>query len=185
MKKLTKIFALVVVCALAVTALVACGSDPVPNTDYDEAKANLKKNGYSVTAVKSGDEGSESLIESVITSQNIKAEDFEAYISAKADKTADLISMYWFKNAEAANKYYEDCKKNMEAGKEELKKELENMKKQIDAMAAGAEKDQAQAIYDAAKEAYDATVKAIDEMIIGKSGNVVYAGTKAAIEATK
>ena len=49
----------------------------------------------------------------------------------------------------------------------------------------GAEKEQAQAMYEAAKEAYDAYIKTIDEMILGKSGKVVYAGTKAAIEATK
>lgn len=184
MKKLAKIFAVVLVCALAVTALVACGG-PVPNTNYEEAKANLeKKEGYSVVmAAKEGDEGAEDTFAMMVSEiDGAKAEDVEAVLSASNSTTGDAVSIIWCKNADLANKLYDAAKENMDKAREEAKKELENAQKQLDEMEDGAAKDAAQAAYDAMKEGID---NMLNNMIVGKTGNVVYQGTKGGIEATK
>ncbi|MCM1289565.1 MAG: hypothetical protein NC132_02800 [Corallococcus sp.] len=183
MKKLAKIFAVVMVCALAVTALVACA--PTPNTNYDEAKANLeKKEGYTVSmSAKEGDTGADAIFASMVSEiEGAKAEDVEAVIMATNAKTGDGVSIIWCKNADLANKLYDSAKEGMDEAKEEAKKALDEAKKELDAMEAGAAKDAAQAVYETMKEQVD---NMLNNMIVGKTGNVVYSGTKAGIEATK
>ncbi len=181
MKKLAKIFAVVLVCALAVTALVACA--PKPNTNYDEAKANLEKNKYEVEAIKAGDEGAEEAFAEVLGEvEGIKVEDVEAGLMAmKVDKdagTADSIMMIWFKNDDAANKYYDYAKKSYEEEKKAAQEYLDEMKKGIDEMEDGDLKD-------AALKGYEEGKKALDNMVCGKTGLVVYSGTTGGVNATK
>ena len=161
MKKLAKIFAVVLVCALAVAALVACA--PKPNTNYDEAKANLEKNGYAVSAVKF-EEG-----------------DVEARISATNAKSGDSVMIVWYRDADAANDAYKEAKEDFEAGKKEYEEQMKEAKAQLDKLE-GTAKEIAQKAYDAMKEAFDEMIK---NAVVGKSGNVVYTGTKNGINATK
>lgn len=182
MKKLAKIFAVVLVCALAVTALVACA--PKPNTNYDEAKKNLKDKEYTVVAVKAGDIGAELVIAGAIAGvEGVKVEDVEAYLSGSKLELedsfeGDIVKILWFKNSDAANKFYEASKKDWDENKQEQDEKLAAMQEKIDKMDDGAEKDKAQKDYDALKEY-------MENSVIGKSGNIVYKGTKAGIEATK
>ena len=161
MKKLAKIFALVVVCVLAITALVACS--PVPNTNFEEAKANLEKNGYTVSAAKF-DDG-----------------DVEARITASNSKSGDSITIIWYRNADAANEDYEEAKAEWEEGKKEYEERMEEAKAELDKLE-GAAKEAAQKMYDSMKETFD---KMINSSVIGKTGNIIYSGTKDAINATK
>ena len=161
MKKLAKIFAVVLVCALAITALVACA--PVPNLDYDKAKENLEKNGYVVTGYKDG------------------TGDIQATLTGTNAKSGDAVEITWFNDADAANQYYEDTKKDFEDAKKEMQAQLDEMKAKIGELE-GSAKEAAQALYDTLKEQFN---KMFDNAVIGKSGNVVYSGTKAGIKATK
>jgi len=182
MKKLAKIFAVVLVCALAVTALVACA--PKPNTNYDEALANLKENKFSVLlAVKEGDTGAEAQFALMASGvDGLKAEDIEAVLSgSKMDEkteSGDIISMVWFTNEDAANKYYDVAKKNFDKQKEDAQKSLDELQAELDEMKAGEEKDEAQEVYDAIK-------KMADSLVCGKTGLVVYSGTTGGVNATK
>lgn len=109
MKKLVKIFAVFVVCALALTALVACA--PKPNTDYDTAKKNLEDNGYTLlAALQTGDEGAEQAFNNVASKvTKTKAEDIVAAIYATNDD-GEEIQMIWFKSAAAAKSFYKEFK---------------------------------------------------------------------------
>ena len=169
MKKLAKIFAVAMVCVLAVAVLVACG----PNTNYDKAKENLEKNKYTVTAIKEGDVGFALAAAAPATAYGIKVEDIEAILSA-TNKDGDSVSIIWCKSADAAKTVYDKSNDQMKA----MKETLDDMKKEIKDMDDGAEKEQAQKTYDAMKKAYD-------NASIGRSGKVVWTGTKAGIKATK
>lgn len=175
MKKLVKIFAVVMVCALALTAFVACA--PTPNTDYDQAKENLDKNGYTVRAAKEGDTGSESYFEMYAEQYGIDASDIEAMlygVKGEDEESGDTVGILWLKSADAAKKAYKKLEEQMDTAKKAMKA----LKDLLDAMPAGDDKDEAKKEYEAAKEI-------LDNMVIGRSGNVVYQGTKAGIKATK
>ncbi len=181
MKKLAKIFAVVLVCVLAVTALVACA--PKPNTNYDEAKNNLEDKKYTVVAAKAGDNGADAMIAGAVAGvEGVKAEDVEAVLSgSKIDEkteSGDIIVMVWFANEEAANKYYEAAKKDYDEEKKDAQEMLDTIKAELDKMEDGEEKDAAQAAYDAMK-------KMADSLVCGKVGLVVYNGTTGGVEATK
>lgn len=117
MKKLAKIFALVVVCVLAVTALVACGGGAKPNTDYASAIENLEKNGYEVQAIKATDEGAELALGTFATMYGIKFEDMEQALMAM--KGEELIQMLWCKTEEAAKTVEKSANTLAEAAGEE------------------------------------------------------------------
>lgn len=112
MKRLAKIFAVVLVCVLAVTALVACGSNPVPNTNYDEAKKNLEDNdNYQVTGIKSGEAGFENgAAYAAAMVEGTKVEDMEAVLMAVTKDQKDSLQMAWFKTEDAAKAFHEGYK---------------------------------------------------------------------------
>ena len=169
MKKLAKIFAVVMVCVLAVTVLVACG----PNTNYDKAKANLKKNKYTVTtATKEGDTGFAIAAVSYASINGIKVEDIEAVLSA-TNSDGEYVTIIWCKSSDAANTVFGKCDEQKKA----LKENLDQMKDQMKDLD-GEDKEFAQKTYDQMKKAYD-------NYACGHSGKVAWYGTKGGIKATK
>lgn len=144
MKKPVKIFAVVLVCAVALTSLVACA--PMPNTNYEKACKNLEDNGYAVSSIKAGDEGFEDVVGEYASMYGVEVKDVEAVLRAskgESEEDTEIIQMMWCKTDAAAKTAYDTLKKAMDE-----------------------EKDVKDAIY-------------------GRSGKVVYLGTKAAINATK
>ena len=147
MKKLVKILALTLVCVLGIVALVACGGASI-NTNYDEAVANLKANGYTVMEAK----GDDSSLAGFVLMYGIQASDVEAAVMATKGEEEDgeEVSILWLKSEDAAKKVVEA----------------------------------AEAMYDAEKEMADAMGLDLPSIKIGRSGNVAYMGTNAAIKAT-
>ena len=169
MKKLAKIFAVAMVCVLALTALVACG----PNTNYDKAKENLKKNKYTLTiATKEGDTGFAIAAAAAAPINGIKAEDIEAIISA-SNSDGEHVYIIWCKSSDAANTAYDKANEQKKALKENLDKMKDQMKDLDDE-----DKEFAQKQYDEMKQIYD-------NYVCGRSGKVVWSGTKEGIKATK
>ena len=178
MKKLAKIFAVVMVCVLAVAVLVACG----PNTNYDKAQKNLEKNDYTVvTAVKKGDTGAAIAFAGPAAQFDIKVDDIESMLYATSKDAKDSISIMWLASYDVAKKVYYKMKDNFDTAKETSQKNLDEMKANMKDLS-GKDKEDAQKLYDAAKELHDARFV---NTVVGKSGNVVYTGTKDAIKATK
>lgn len=171
MKKLAKIFAVVLVCVLAVTALVACA--PAPNTNYDKAQENLKENKYTVMAIKEGDVGFALAVVTPATIYGIKVEDIEAILSA-TNADGESVAIIWCKSADAAKTAYDKANSAMK----DRKKDLDDLKAEIAEMEDGAQKENAQKTYDEMKKAYDNSV-------VGHSGKIVWTGTKEGIKATK
>ncbi len=169
MKKLAKVFAVVMVCVLAVTALAACGGgNATPNLDYDTVIANLKKAGYTVDNAKDDEVKSSDAASSVANTMAIEKSDITAFVSAnlpKTDKNAapDVIKMVWAKDEAAAKAAAEILEVSMQSAKEIL----EHNKSQMSA-------DE----YKAAKTYYD-------NLRVGYQGNVLWLGTVDAINATK
>lgn len=180
MKKLSKIFAVVLVCALTVTALVACA--PKPNLNYDEAQKNLSENDYYVTAAKNGEENFENAATGLVQ-VGISADDIDCIIVA-SKKThnmdlwefVDSITIAWFKTEEAAIDAYDKYEKNLF----DLKEWLDNTEADLDAKKDTMDEE----AYQEALAEYEFFEKSVD-MPYGVSGNVFWGGTSAAINATK
>ncbi|MCM1289986.1 MAG: hypothetical protein NC132_04735 [Corallococcus sp.] len=181
MKKLAKIFALVMVCALALTALVACS--PKPNTDYETAVANLEKANYEVEASKDATEIAAFPGLSQISSMlGAGVEDVDAALNAaleseKEDDIGETLMMIWFKTEDTAKKAYDNYDKLVKAQKDTY----EASKAALDAM-----KDtMGEEAYKSALEALETSKKMMDVINYGVDGKVLWIGTDAAINATK
>lgn len=168
MKKLAKVFAVALVCVLAITALVACGGDPKPSLDYDTVVKNLTDAGYVVTNAKDDEVATSAAASSVANSICLEKSDIAAFIQAslpKADKNAapDLINMAWSKSEDGAKNAAELLKVSFQSAKEIL----EHNKSQMTA------------------EEYKMAKTYYDNLKIGYEGQVVWYGTVDAINATK
>ena len=114
MKKFAKITAVVLLAVLALTALVACGypSDP------EKAKEQLEKKGYTAVLTKDPT-GLSSLTANILAT---KIDD---------DGKGEMITIAYYKDADAAKKAYEDAKKNMDEAKKEAKEQEMDVKMSV------------------------------------------------------
>lgn len=104
MKKLVKVMALVMIVAMSLTLFVSCG----PNSDPDKAGEALKKNGYSTTIAK--DAASLTAIEVLL---GCDRGDLVARVKGSTldeDKKLQTVTIYYFKDGSAANKFYDKVK---------------------------------------------------------------------------
>ena len=159
MKKFVRVLALMLVASMLCVMLVACSSKPADNPE--DAVAALKENGY--TIVYESDE----------------------VVSAK--KGDDFISIYWFDNEDDANELYEEAmelKEEAEEALEKLKDELKEAQDELDDMEEGFLKDAAELVVaELEEEIEEAELEA--DAVVGKSGNMVWMGTKDAVKAAK
>lgn len=158
MKKFARILCLVLVAVMMCSLLASCGS---PAKDPKDAAAALKENGYTLTV------------------------DTDSLIVAKKD--SDYITINYCTDEEAATKAYDEAKAALDKAEEELKKledELKEKQDEYDEMEEGALKDLAKIGLDAAKEAVE-LAKNAKNYKLGKSGNMVWMGTKQAIKDAK
>lgn len=174
MKKLAKFLAVTLVCVLASAALVGCA--PTPNTDYEQARANLIKNGYKIKDSEDEAFAEESVENILLNVEGVSEEDIEIMILAY-NQDGEAIGIVWLKTDESAETYYEAVSKNAENVKEETQAEIKTSKQWLERLSDGVAKD-------AFKERLEVLEK-IDSILHGKIGKVVYAGTPAAINATK
>lgn len=156
MKNFVKIFAVVLVIAMSVAMFAAC----VPS-DPAKAEANLKEAGYKVIVTSSsslgdilGDIGNDLLGDTV-------PKNVDKTVTATKDK--ELVSIVYFKDKDSAKTYYDALKAEQTKVKEEVKKEFEAGK------LTEAEYKEAQAEMKNTK--------------LGKSGKVVWMGTKEGVKA--
>lgn len=168
MKKTAKIFAVAMVCMLAVTVFVACGGDQKPCLDYDTVVKNLTDEGYVVANGKDDEVASSAAASSVANFICLEKSDMAAFIQAslpKADQNTapDLISMAWSKSEDGAKNAAELLEVSFQTAKELL----EHNKSQM------------------TDEEYKIAKTYYDNLKIGYEGNVVWYGTVDAINATK
>ncbi len=145
-KRIATLIAVMALVAVLAACLVACmPSDPA------KAEENLKAEGYDVTLIE------EDLGDGMVA-------------LLRAEKEDDSITIYYFDDKDAANKYWEDEEMDdYEAQKEEGLKELEQMYKED--------------LLD--KDEYEEMKKSIEDAKVKKQGKIIYAGTSAAIKAAK
>lgn len=152
-----KVLAVVLVVAMCAVMFTAC----VPS-DPDKALANLKDNSYEATLTKASDAsglGSWTMpsgCETVVTGYNANG-------TALDLSDDDSVRICYFKDADSAKVYFEKEKKQIDDYKIELKAELD--KKEL------------------TQAEYDKALADIKESKLGKSGKVVYSGTKAGVKA--
>ena len=161
MKKLVSIIAVVALVAIVATLLVAC----VP-TDPAKAEANLKSEGYIVTAYSKdtlGGLGGYTLPDgatNVVSGTKEADEDSASLI-------AETVTIYYFESSDKAKAYFEKVYGDFDATQDELKADLKES-------------------YDAGeldKDEYDAMLEMLNNSQAKRFGKIVYAGTKAAIKA--
>ena len=145
-KRIATLIAVMALVAVLAACLVACmPSDPA------KAEENLKAEGYDVTLIE------EDLGDGMVA-------------LLRAEKEDDSITIYYFDDKDAANKYWEDEEMDdYEAQKEEGLKELEQMYKED--------------LLD--KDEYEEMKKLIEDAKVKKQGKIIYTGTSAAIKAAK
>ena len=145
-KRIATLIAVMALVAVLAACLVACmPSDPA------KAEENLKAEGYDVTLIE------EDLGDGMVA-------------MLQAEKEDDSITIYYFDDKDAANKFWEDQEMDdYEAQKDESLKELEQMY----------EED----LLD--KDEYEEMKKLIEDAKVKKQGKIIYAGTSAAIKAAK
>lgn len=104
MKKFAKIAALILVVVMSVALLVACA----PNSDPDKAGDALKKNGYTTTVVKDA-----ALLSAAELLLGCDRGDIVARVKGSttdADKNFQTVTIYYFRDSAAANKFYDKVK---------------------------------------------------------------------------
>lgn len=110
MKKFVKIFAVALLVALTVTALVACGYSGDPDKDSD----TLESRGYRVylSKVALGDQTAR------LNAWKTNLDDFTIAELAKPETleklTGDVVSIRYYKDADAAKSHYEQIKSDEE-----------------------------------------------------------------------
>ena len=158
MRKALRILALTLITALLCTALTSCGS---PAKDPKDAVTALKENGYAVTV------------------------DTEKLVVAGKD--GEHVTINYCDDKEAADDLYKNLvaeKNKAEEKLDEAEKELKDAQKKLDDMEDGFDKAAQQAVVDGLQRVVDEAKKLVD-VEIGKSGTLVWVGTKAAIKAAK
>ena len=145
-KRIATLIAVMALVAVLAACLVACiPSDPA------KAEENLKAEGYDVTLIE------EDLGDGMVA-------------MLQAEKEDDSITIYYFDDKDAANKFWEDQEMDdYEAQKDESLKELEQMYEEE--------------FFD--KDEYEEMKKLIEDAKVKKQGKIIYAGTSAAIKAAK
>ena len=145
-KRIATLIAVMALVAVLAACLVACiPSDPA------KAEENLKAEGYDVTLIE------EDLGDGMVA-------------MLQAEKEDDSITIYYFDDKDAANKFWEDQEMDdYEAQKDESLKELEQMYEEE--------------LFD--KDEYEEMKKLIEDAKVKKQGKKIYAGTSAAIKAAK
>lgn len=129
MKKALKILSAALIVVLAIGLLVACG----PSKDPAKAKKALEDAGYEVEAIiaSNSDEEKEAL-DQMAQDSDLEAGDVEAMVAAtkseEAEDIGDFIYIYYFKDGDVANKFWdahkEDLEKTVESYKEEIGKDV-------------------------------------------------------------
>ena len=97
MKKTLKIFVLMLIAILALTALVACGGDKYP-TNPDKAKEALEKDGYEVEEADASD------IAFWAELLGVEASDITAIFEGWEESTGKIVVLFYFKDSAAADK---------------------------------------------------------------------------------
>lgn len=109
MKKFAKIMAVMLLVALTVTALVACGYSTTGDPDKDKAK--LEKKGFDVQVMKVNAGGIKATLVAEKYSKNIEEiEDLEEIKDVKVH----TISITYFEKEEDAKEAYDEAKKGEE-----------------------------------------------------------------------
>ncbi len=158
MKKTVRILSFALVAIMLCATLASCGG---PAKDPKDAAAALKENGYTVTA--------------------------ETDKLVVAGKDGEHVTINYCDDKEAADDLYKNLvaeKNKAEEKLDEAEQKLKDAKKELDDMEDGIGKAAQQAIVDGLQKAVDEAKKLVD-IEIGKSGNVVWVGTKDAIKAAK
>ena len=120
MKKTLKIFVLMLIAILALTALVACGGDKYP-TNPDKAKEALEKDGYEVEEADAAD------IAYWAELLGVEVSDITAIFEGWEESTGKIVVLFYFKDSAAADKAWngEFVQEMLEAAKNEKDFNLE------------------------------------------------------------
>lgn len=166
MKKFLALILAAVMLMGCVLAFASCGAKP--KLDIDDAEDNLKDEDYMVTV---NDDPSDPMYKATLNATN----------------GDDYLRIIWFDKASVAKLYYQSLKMEEKQEKEELELEIKTLKKLIklyDDDYKSSELDMLEdELKDLEKELKD--LKKGDDRVYGRSGKVVWVGTKTAIKDSK
>ena len=173
MKKFFKSLVAVMLVAMMAISFTSCGG---VNKDPVKAAENLEANGYTVISLHDdgsliGGTASQAAIAAAVAIFDVKAENVDYVVTGS--KGDESIAIYYCKDADTATKIYDFAKK----AQDDAKAEIEKMKEEAKSLE-GDEKAQAE---EAIKEAEEE----LKDVSFGKSGKIVWLGTKAGAKATK
>lgn len=123
MKKFVKIIALMMIVVMSLALLVSCA----PNSNPDKAAEALENNGYTTTKIKDDNPLTSATFTGIELALGCSRGDLVARVKGvktveKDDKkTVETVTIWYFKDAAAANKVWEKAK--VEADKDENKDE--------------------------------------------------------------
>ena len=166
MKKLLAMALALVMLMGCVLAFASCGSKP--ETDIDDAEDNLKDEGYSVSA---NDDPSDPMYKATLT----------------ASKDDEYLRIVWFDSAAVAKLYYQSLQLEEKYEKEELELQIKTLKKVIKLYDDEYKSDELDELEDELKDLEKELkdLKKGDSYVYGRSGKMVWYGTKDAIKDSK
>ena len=161
MKKLLALI-LIIGCVFAMTSCYLLG--PRPEKDLKKAKENLEAADYNVSyTTEAGD-------------------DIVARLSAQSEDGEDTIIIIEFANKKAANLYYRERKLEIEHEIDDLKLQIDKLKYEMK----NSDNDGENLIGEIALEKLQEELSKLrKEIVLGKSGKVVWYGTKNGAKASK
>lgn len=151
-----------------VLTFASCSFGPKPELDIDDAEEALEDENYSVSV---NDDPSDPMYEATLSASN---ED-------------DYLRIVWFENASVAKLYYKSLKLEREQEIESLKLEIKTLKKVIKLYEDDYKSDELDELEDELKDLEKELdeLKSNKEYAYGRSGKVVWYGTKDAVEDSK
>ena len=166
MKKILAMALAVVMLMGCVLTFASCGTRP--ELDIDDAEDNLKEEDYIVSV---NDDPSDPMYKATLYASN----------------GDDSLSIYWFDSASVAKLYYQSIKLAEKQQKEELELEIKTLKKVIklyeDEYKSSELDNLEDELKDLEKKLKD--LKSGKDYVYGRSGKVVWYGTKDAIKDSK
>ena len=164
-----KLFALALVLIMAI-GLVACGFAPKPELDLEDAAENFEDEKYVVDYVDDEDYLAPGQTEKLY----VYTDDYD-----------DELTVIVFEKASTAKLYYKDHKLDMDIEYKELKAQLKFNEHMLKHFEDDMDSDEVDELEDEIKELEKELEDYKENYVIGRKGNVVWYGTKSAVEDSK
>lgn len=159
-----KIISMLLVLVMAISCTLVLTSCSEPELDFNVAKTNLEAAGYTVSIKE---------VDSFNTVKRLEAEKEDLH-----------LEMYEYKDTGSAKLALEDYEIQIQQGIDNIELMIESLEHILDAYSDTMKSGMIDRYNDQLKE-YRAELEVAESISCGRSGNIVWMGSKAAVEASK